>query len=320
MSSSSSSPALGSGAALLGFALYATHDALTKYLGSSYSVFEIIFFAMLFAFVPVAIIMLADKQQANFRPRHPWLVLLRTVLALTSLTAGFYSFTVLPMAEVYSLLFASPLLITIFAIPILGEVVRGQRWAAVIIGLVGVLVILRPGVTELSLGHITALFSACANAMGAVIVRKLGAGERPAVLIIYPMLLSMVVMGALLPGVYVPLQFYDMIMMAAIGLLSVVAQFCVIKGYHFAAAGVVAPMQYSQILWAAVFGFFFFQETPDLFVGLGSILIIGSGLFLVWRESRDAVSPETPVSRTVLPRFGLATSFLRKRERPSDKP
>ncbi|MBO0347518.1 DMT family transporter [Roseibium limicola] len=318
MSSRIFSPVFGIGSALSGFALYATHDALTKHLGVTYSVFQIIFFAMLFAFVPMAIMMLVDKSEKNFRPRHPWLVMIRTASSLVALSCGFYSFTVLPLAEVYSLLFAAPLLITIFAIPILGEVVRIQRWAAVIVGMIGVMIVLRPGVSELSFGHMTALTSACANALGSVIVRKVGAEERSAVLIIYPMILAMVVMGALLPGVYVPLQLPDMGMMAAIGLLSVVAQLCVITGYRSAPAGVIAPMQYSQILWAALFGYLFFQETPDIYVGLGSGLIIASGLFLVWRESRTAVSNRNPVSRTFLTRFALASNVMRKSERSSE--
>lgn len=318
--SAAPSPVFGIGTALLGFALYAVHDALTKYLGTTYSVFQIIFFAMLFAFVPMAVMMLADKSHGNFRPRHPWLVLIRTTASLTALTCGFYSFTVLPLAEVYALLFAAPLLITVFAIPLLGEVVRAQRWAAVVVGLVGVLVVLRPGVSELSLGHITALASACSNALASVIVRKIGNEERSAVLIIYPMLLAMALMGALLPGVYVPPSLPHMGLMATIGFLSVIAQICVINGYRSAPAAVVAPMQYSQILWAALFGLLFFSEHPDLYVGIGSSLIIGSGMFLVWRESRTAVSARNPVSRTFLARFALASNVLRRSDQPRTSP
>ncbi|WP_417670842.1 DMT family transporter [Roseibium sp.] len=316
MSSSSSSPILGLGTAFLGFAFYATHDALTKHLGGSYTVFQIIFFAMLFAFVPMAILMLADKQVGNFRPTHPWLVSLRSALTIVALSGGFYAFTVLPLAEVYSLLFAAPLLITVFSIPILGEVVRVQRWAAVIVGLVGVLIVLRPGTTELTFGHAAALMSACASALASVLVRKIGPDERSAVLILYPMLLSMIIMGALLPGIYVPVELTHLAMMAAIGFLSVAAQYSVISGYRSAPAAVIAPMQYSQILWATLFGYFFFDEIPDIYVGLGSGVIIASGLFLVWRESRASVSVRNPVSRTPTARFALAPSLRIKR---SDK-
>jgi len=293
----------GLAAALIAFALFSTHDALIKALGAGYPVFQIIFFSMLFAFVPMSIMMLADKAVDNFRPRHPWLVLSRAGLAIIAMSCGFYAFTALPLAEVYALLFAMPLLITALSVPLLGETVRAQRWAAVIVGLIGVLIVLRPGVTELTLGHGAALLAAFANALSTVLVRKLGAKERPAVLILYPMLLSMTAMSMTLPVVYVPVQLLDLGMMAAIGFLSVVAQFGTITAYKAAPAAVVAPLQYSQILWATLFGMLFFSETPDLYVGIGSAIIIASGIFVVWRESRENVSLQRPVTKSANPRF-----------------
>ena len=293
----------GLAAALLAFGLFSTHDALIKALGSGYPVFQIIFFSMLFAFVPMSMMMLADKAEANFRPRHPWLVVARAGLAIIAMSCGFYAFTALPLAEVYALLFAMPLLITALSVPMLGETVRAQRWAAVVIGLVGVLIVLRPGVTELSLGHAAALTAAFANALSTILVRKLGGKERPAVLILYPMILSMLAMSLTLPAVYVPVDLVDLGMMAAIGFLSVIAQFCTISAYKAAPAAVVAPLQYSQILWATFFGMLFFSETPDIYVGIGSAVIIASGIFVVWRESRENVSEQTPVLKTANPRF-----------------
>lgn len=293
----------GLAAALIAFALFSTHDALIKSLGAGYPVFQIIFFSMLFAFVPMSMMMLADKAVDNFRPRHPWLVLSRAGLAIIAMSCGFYAFTALPLAEVYALLFAMPLLITALSVPLLGETVRAQRWAAVIVGLVGVLIVLRPGVTEFTLGHAAALLAAFANALSTVLVRKLGAKERPAVLILYPMILSMLAMSMTLPVVYVPVQLLDLGMMAAIGFLSVVAQFGTITAYKAAPAAVVAPLQYSQILWATLFGMLFFSETPDLYVGIGSAIIIASGIFVVWRESRENVSLQRPVLKSANPRF-----------------
>ncbi len=219
------------------------------------------------------------------------------------MSCGFYAFTALPLAEVYALLFAMPLLITALSVPLLGETVRAQRWAAVIVGLIGVLIVLRPGVTELTLGHAAALTAAFANSLSTILVRKLGGKERPAVLILYPMILSMMAMSMTLPVFYVPVELLDLGLMAAIGFLSVIAQFLTISAYKAAPAAVVAPLQYSQILWASLFGMLFFSETPDFYVGLGSAVIIASGIFVVWRESRENVSVQTPVLKTANPRF-----------------
>lgn len=306
--SGSGTPLRGMGFAFLGFALFAVHDAIIKTLGETYPVFQIIFFAMLFAFVPMSMIILADRAVDNFRPHHPWLILIRASLMILAMSSAFYAFVTLPLTEVYALLFAAPLLITAFSVPFLGEVVRGQRWAAVIVGLIGVLIVLRPGVSELSAGHIAALTAACASALASIVVRKIGGEERSAVLILYPLLLSMVAMGATLPSVYVPIELYDLGLMAMVGFISVLAQLCIIGAYRASPAAVIAPIQYSQIIWATIFGFLFFFEQPDAFVAIGSAVIITSGLFVVWRESRENVSARNPVLRTPNPRFDAGPS------------
>ncbi len=301
-------PLRGLGFAVIGFGLFATHDAIIKALGETYAVFQIIFFAMLFAFVPMALLILADRAQQNFRPHHPWLVLARSALTIIAMSCAFYAFVTLPLTEVYALLFAVPLLITALSVPLLGEVVRARRWAAVGIGLIGVIVVLRPGMTALTLGHLAGLTAAVAAALAAIVVRKIGSEERPAVLILYPMVLSLLAMALTLPAVYEPVALPDLGLMAAVGLLTVIAQLCTIAAYRLAPAAVVAPMQYTQILWATAYGALFFSEKPDIYVGIGSAIIIGSGLFVVWRESRENVSKRNPVLRTSNPRFDTGPS------------
>ena len=299
----------GLGFAFLGFAVFASHDALIKVLGSTYSVMQIIFFATLFSFVPMAVTILTDRTTGNFLPHHPWLVLLRSALMVTSMVCAFYAFSVLPLAEVYSLLFSFPLIVTVLSIPILGEVVRAQRWAAVGVGLIGVLIVLRPGATEITLGHLAALAAAFCSAFGSVLVRKIGNEERSAVLILYPMLLAILVMSLLQPAVYQPPSLLHLAMMALVGVFSVIAQHLIILAYRAAPAGVVAPSQYSQIIWATIFGMIFFGERPDVWVAVGASVIIASGVFVVWRESRsNTTSANTPVLRVRSPRSDTGTS------------
>ncbi len=299
----------GLGFAFLGFAVFASHDALIKVLGGTYSVMQIIFFATLFSFVPMAVTILTDRTTGNFLPHHPWLVLLRSALMVTSMVCAFYAFSVLPLAEVYSLLFAFPLFVTVLSIPILGEVVRFQRWAAVGVGLIGVLIVLRPGATDITLGHMAALTAAFCSALGSVLVRKIGNEERSAVLILYPMLLAIVVMSLMQPAVYQPPSLLHLAMMALVGVFSVIAQHLIILAYRAAPAGVVAPSQYSQIIWATLFGMIFFGEHPDGWVAVGASVIIASGIFVVWRESRsNTTSVNTPVLRVRSPRSDTGAS------------
>lgn len=299
----------GLGFAFLGFAVFASHDALIKVLGGTYSVMQIIFFATLFSFVPMAVTILTDRTTGNFLPHHPWLVLFRSALMVTSMVCAFYAFSVLPLAEVYSLLFAFPLFVTVLSIPILGEVVRVQRWAAVGVGLIGVLIVLRPGATDITLGHMAALTAAFCSALGSVLVRKIGNEERSAVLILYPLLLAILVMSLMQPAVYQPPSLLHLAVMALVGVFSVIAQHLIILAYRAAPAGVVAPSQYSQIIWATLFGMIFFGERPDGWVAVGASVIIASGIFVVWRESRsNTTSVNTPVLRVRSPRSDTGAS------------
>ena len=122
---------------LAAFAFYATHDVVVKYLGGTYSSFQTMFFAGLMGFPIVTILLLSDRRDGTLIPRHPWWTALRTVSAVVTGAMGFYAFSVLPMATCYAIFFAMPLLITLMAIPMLGEKVGLRRGIAVMVGLLG---------------------------------------------------------------------------------------------------------------------------------------------------------------------------------------
>lgn len=283
---------------LAAFGIYATHDVVVKFLGSDYSAVQIIFFSGLLSFPLVTVMLLGDKRDENLVPRHPWWSLARAVSAVLTGVAGFFAFSQLPLAQAYAIFFAMPLLITLMAIPMLGERVGLRRGIAVVVGLIGVFVVLRPGEADLSLGHLAALSAAVTGALTSVIVRKIGAVERSAVLMLFPMLGNVLAMGAVLPFVYVPMPVAHLGLMGIIALFGFVAGLLVIKAYRTAPAIIVAPMQYSQILWAAFFGSVLFNETVDLYTAIGSAIIIASGIYIVLREGTPSVSENRPVLAT----------------------
>ena len=298
MSSENASQLRGVALALAAFGIFATHDVLIKYLGGSYSPFQIVFFSVLFGFPMVTLLMMRDAKEANLRPVYPLWTGMRT--AATVITAGtaFFAFSVLPLAQVYAILFAAPLLITLLAIPMLGERVGIRRGAAVAVGLCGVLIVLQPGATELTWGHLAALVAAVTGAFGAVIMRKIGQQERSVVLILYPMMANVVVMGAALPFVYQPMPGQDMLALAVIAAFALIATSLLIFAYRLAPAATVAPMQYSQIIWASVYGAIFFGEGLEWATVIGTAVIVASGVYIVFREDRGGRSTTTPVLRT----------------------
>lgn len=303
--------------ALAAFGIYSTHDVVVKFLGEVYAPFQIVFFSTLFGFPIVTLMLLRDRMQGDLRPRHPWWTLLRTAAAVISTTSAFYAFSVLPLAQTYALIFAAPLLITVLAVPVLGETVGLHRSIAVMVGLLGVLVVLRPGATEFSSGHLAALAAAVCSSVAAVIVRKIGAEERSAVLLLYPMVANILVMGCILPFVYKPMPGLHLGGVALMALLGFTAALCQIAAYRTGRAVVVAPMQYSQILWAVGYGAFFFHERPDWPTAVGAGIIILSGIYVVFRE--DSRSSTRPVLRTesryvsgIYPRISLLRRLARR--------
>jgi len=284
--------------ALLAFGIFATHDVVIKYLGGTYSAIQIIFFSVLFSFPMLTLVMIRDARGDSLRPVHPWWTGARTVSGALGAACAFYAFSVLPLTQVYPILFAMPLLVTLLAIPMLGERVGLHRAAAIVVGLAGVLVVLRPGSADLTLGHAAALAGAVFSALSSIIMRKIGRAERTVVLQLYPLLVNFVVMGAALPFVYVPVDIVDLGASAVVALLALIAMTCLVTAYRLAPAVIVAPMQYSQIIWASLFGAIFFDESLDRMTMLGTGIIIASGLYIVLREDRRKGSSQQPVLRT----------------------
>ncbi|NRB02902.1 MAG: DMT family transporter [Rhodobacteraceae bacterium] len=285
----------GAGFALAAFGLFATHDVVVKVLGTSLATFQIVFFSVLFSFPLVTLMLMRDATQGTLIPVHPWWTALRTVAAILTGSSAFYAFTVLPLADVYAMLFAAPLLITILSIPILGEKVGRHRWFAVILGLIGVLIVLRPTGGSLGLGHAAALTAAISGALASIIVRKIGKDERSVVFLLYPMMANFILMSALVPFVYRPMEVTELGLIAVMAVLAFLAGILLIKAYRTADATIVAPMQYSQILWASAYGMFFFSETPGTLTIVGTGIIIASGIYIVLREALGGTTQSSPV-------------------------
>jgi drug/metabolite transporter (DMT)-like permease len=284
---------------LAAMGLYATHDVVIKALGEIYPALQILFFASLLSFPLVSIVLMRDPQPGSLRPNNMGWVILRTGCAIVAGMAGFYAFSTRPLTQVYAILFATPLLITILSIPLLGERVGPHRWGAVILGLSGVLIVLRPGTQDLQLGHLAAMAGAAASALTAVIIRRLGRSERPMVLMMWPMLGNFFATGAALSLNYQPMELVHLAMTGVIAALGLSAGFLVIMAYRAGEAAIVAPMQYSQILWATAYGWFLFGEGVDPVTLLGAGVIIGSGIYIVWREGRGG-STNRPATTTRL--------------------
>ncbi len=269
--------------------LYCLYDVTIKLLGSDFSPLQILFCAGL-VFVPLILVQTFWSGRANLRPVMPRLTALRVVVSLVNSVVGAYAFSVLPLAECYAVFFLMPLMIALLAVPALGEPMDFARGLAIAIGFGGVIFALQPGGdTQLGLGHLAAFTAAALGAVNYVILRKTSGVETPGVLMLYPALSQLIAIGLVVPGVWLPMSASHWALTTLMGVEVFVGGLLIIAAYRSAAAIVVAPMQYSQIIWAAILGAMLFDERMTLTMIFGIAIIILAGLFILFFKPKPAV-------------------------------
>jgi drug/metabolite transporter (DMT)-like permease len=272
----------------LSYLLFSSADACIKALGGlGMSVFEILFLVTLVSFSTFGFGKPAtEKWSEIFQLQRPGLVLVRAIGGTMAGLLGVYAFTTLPFAEAYSLLFLMPAFATILSIPILGEEVGWRRWIAVAAGFAGVLLVVRPGFRELHLGHLSAAFAAVFAALSMIVLRILGPTEKRISVLAVVYLVALAVNAPLLFfGFAVPTWHQAGLVLLA-GLVGGIGQITMFVSLKLAPANRIAPAQYSQIIWAVVFGAAFFGELPDAIAFVGMALVVASGLFTFFREEQ----------------------------------
>jgi drug/metabolite transporter (DMT)-like permease len=277
--------ARGIGLALLAYASFSSADALLKLSSSGFSVFQVAFVMAAFAVLPVFATTIGRGGLRSVLPRNVKLVAARGILAAICGTLAWNAFALLPMAEVYALLFAAPMLVTAFSAVLLGEEVGWRRWSATIVGFIGVIVMIDPRFSGFGIGHLLAALGAVAGALSFVILKKIGATEKSAAMLFSVLFWLMAV--SLPPAVanWVWPSAAELGIMAVAGLLMGAGQAGLVFATRDAPAVVVAPFQYSQMIWAVVFGLLVFGDVPttNLFIGLG--IVVAAGLFIIYRET-----------------------------------
>ncbi len=268
------------------FAAFSCGDAIIKWLSAGYSVLQLVFTMTLFALAPVAALVARGGGLRAMRPRRPDLVALRAGLLVANSVLGFTALKLLPLADAYTVFFTGPMMITALAVPLLREQVGWRRWSAVVVGFLGVLIILRPGAgASLSLGHLAAVTATLFYALSVIVLRRLGGAEPSGGLLLAQMAGLLLATAPTLPFVFRAPSPGDSALMALAGVLSGLGQIGLLKAYRSAAPAVIAPFQYTQMLWGVVFGYVLFAELPNRWTALGSLVIIASGLYILWRET-----------------------------------
>ena len=272
--------------ALGAFFAYACTDVSIKALGQNMSSFQVMFLSAGCTLPFVLTQILWTDRRASLWPRMPRMTLLRIGTSLMGSAFVTYSFTHLPLAESYAVFFTMPLMITLLAWPMRGEPIDPWRGLIILVGFGGVLIALQPGTTDFQLAHLTAICGAVTGALNSLLLRKIGHGESSGVILLYPTLVQFLVAGALMPFLWQPISLTDLQVGLQMGFLGTMGGLFIIAAYRVAPSIVVAPMQYSQILWASALGLIFWGERPSLMNALGIGVIIAAGLALLFAASR----------------------------------
>ena len=265
--------------------IFALMDTIAKYLARSYPVPGIVW-ARYAANLAILLAFLAARGELKrLRTARPGLQIARGLLLAGATFLYFTSLSVLPLAEAAAIGFVMPLFLALLAVPMLGERMDGTRLAAVLTGLAGVLVIVRPGAAVFTPYALLPVGMALCNALYQILTRKVAGVEHPLTSLVWGAIVGAVLFSFALPFSWVtPTDPWHWTLLGIIGLLASVGHFVLIRAYDYASATGLAPFFYTQLVWVMLLGWLVFGDFPDGWSLLGMGIIVASGLYLVGRQ------------------------------------
>ncbi|WP_459618513.1 DMT family transporter [Bordetella sp. 2513F-2] len=286
--SSGSTPLAGIACVSAGILFLTLSDALAKWVGQHYSAIQVLFLRAAIALPVVFVVVTLLGGRRALRTRHPGLHLLRGAINIVSASCFYLGLQALPLAEATAIAFAAPLFVTALSVLVLKERVDGARWLAVGAGFAGVLVIVRPGAASFQAAALYPLATAVLYAVMMLTARAIGRAESMLTTMFYIVAGQLVCSAVAVPAFWTPPQWSDLPYFAGIALFSTLGLTLITQGFRIGPASVVAPFDYTGLLWASLLGWLVWREAPDLHDCLGAVFIAGSGLYIAWRESRPA--------------------------------
>jgi drug/metabolite transporter (DMT)-like permease len=274
--------------------IFAVMSALVRYLGAAYPVGQVVFFRSAFAIVPVVVIFAwRGELEAAVRMGRPFGHAGRGLTAIGGMFCNFSALARLPIVDATAISFAAPLITVALAAVMLKERVRVYRWSAVIVGFVGVMVMLLPhlrGSTAAlagdAIGGVYGLAGAFFSALSIIQTRHLTKSETTSSIVFYFSLICTVAGLVTWPFGWNTPSGTELAALIGIGLCGGLAHIVLTESYRWAPASLVAPFDYTSMLWALVLGYLAFGELPTALGFLGAAIIVGAGLFVIWREQR----------------------------------
>lgn len=264
----------------------ATMDGIAKYLTETYSIPQILC-VRFWIFLAFALILArpAGVTKAIRSPR-PGLQIVRSLMLMVEMATFILAFSLLPLADVHAVAAVTPLIAMALAAMVLGERIGPHRWAAVVIGFAGVLVIIRPGIGVFDKVTLLPLLAAFLWATYQILVRLVGRTDAGETTVLYTAITGLVIFTAIAPFVWTPPDMEGIVLMLVIGLLGSLGHTFLIFALRLAPASALQPFSYVLPVWAAFMGWLIFTEIPDVWTVLGGAMVAAGGLYAFWRERR----------------------------------
>jgi drug/metabolite transporter (DMT)-like permease len=275
-----------------GYTIFVLLDSIIKLnLVNKYPVLEINFLFCLFAFIPVLAALAIVGNWNTLINNKIHIQLLRGVLGLICGALIVNSFKRHALIEIYPILFSTPLILTILSHFILKEKVGIRRWSAVLIGFAGVLIVSRPGTIHFTLPLFGLFFAAIILALNVLIIRRLANTQSSIAFAFYGTVGGLIISGMFSFQNFVSVPLEDLIIFVVCGIIGGIGGLCITGASKILESSEFAPIQYVQLVAGLIMGYLFFRDLPDIFEIIGSLVIVFSGLFIIYRENKLNIRP-----------------------------
>ncbi len=276
-------------------------DTSAKYLNQYMDTVQVVWARYLGAFLVSFLFLNPWTEPGLLNTKRPWLQAIRSVLLLLSTILNVYALRYLQLDETMSILFATPLLVALFSIPLLGERIGPRRWAAIIVGFFGILIITRPGFGHMHPAAFLTVVGTFCFALYNISTRILSVSDSSGTTSFYSSLFGAVVMSAAVPFIWTsPSSWSQIAIMVIMGACGAFGHYLLILAHRLAPASILAPFIYMQLIWVSISGYLVFNDLPNHWTLIGAGVVIASGLYLIYRE-RKVRGESGPVASTELP-------------------
>jgi len=270
-------------------ATFAVMDTIAKYLSQSYPVGSVVWARYAVNLAVLAFFMTARGELGRLRTARPKTQIVRGLMLGGSTLLYFTSLTVLPLAEAASIGFVLPVFVAILAVPMLNERIDVPRIIAIVVGLSGALLVVRPGTALFTVYALLPIAMALCNAFYQILTRKIAGIEHPLTSLFYGSLIGTLLASLLLPaGLHMPASALHWLLFLVLGVLATIGHFVLIRAFDYAPATLLSPFVYSQLIWVMLFGWLVFGDFPDGWSLAGMAIIVASGLYIANRQRLTA--------------------------------